>query len=47
MFAVTVLTSFDENDLYSLNFKGDISDNVLNLGKIYKIWCRWFGLFWR
>jgi len=24
MFAVTVLTSFDENDLYSLNFKGDI-----------------------
>ena len=33
MFAVTVLTSFDQNDLDSLNFKGDISDNVLNLAE--------------
>jgi orotidine-5'-phosphate decarboxylase len=33
MFAVTLLTSFNQNEINSLNFKGTISDNVLNLAE--------------
>ena len=34
MFSVSILTSFSEHDLEKLNFKGSVSDNVLNLTEI-------------
>ena len=34
MFSVSILTSFSQHDIEKLNFKGSISDNVLNLTEI-------------
>ena len=34
MFSVSILTSFSQHDIEKLNFKGSVSDNVLNLTEI-------------